>query len=348
MKIIYSEKHLLHAPRTEMDGKAGAFHPHPEVPQRAIGILETLRERCIGEETPPRKYGLEVLTAVHDPGLIDFYRRILEAWEARTGKPGPVLPDVFALRGLDRRPDDPVRQAGYYCFDPQTPLLPGTWEAVLEAAACAVTGADLLLEGERLAYALCRPPGHHAGRDYYGGYCYLNNAALAARRLLGRGRPAVLDIDYHHGNGTQDIFYASGDVLFASLHADPNSSYPCFSGYREERGTGPGMGCNFNFPLPLDAGETEYRAALAQALEEIRAFKPDFLVISLGVDSVQGDPVGGLQLPVESFSRLGGMIASLRLPALVVQEGGYSLRLAGPCVAGFLTGLSSGRKSVYS
>jgi acetoin utilization deacetylase AcuC-like enzyme len=340
MRIVYSDRHLLHAPREEMDGKAGRFRPHAETPERATGILRTLKEQRLGEALPPRRYALEVLTAVHDPGLIDFYQRILPAWEARTGRPGPVLPDVFALRGLDRRPEDPVRQAGWYCFDPQTPLLPGTWEAAREAAACAVTGADLLLEGDRLAYALCRPPGHHAGRDYYGGYCYLNNAALAARRLLDRGRPAILDIDYHHGNGTQDIFYASGDVLFVSLHADPNCSYPCFSGYREQRGTGAGRGFNLNFPLPADTGEAAYRDVLAEALEQIRAFRPDFLVVSLGVDTVQGDPVGGLRLPVESFPGLGAMIAGLALPVLVVQEGGYSLQLAGACVAGFLAGLA--------
>ena len=338
MKIVYSEKHLLHSPVLEMDGKTEAFHPHPEVPQRAVSILEALREAHLGEVIPPRSYSLEELTAVHDPGLIDFYRRILPAWEARTGRPGPVLPDVFALRRLDRRPQDPVRQAGWYCFDPQTPILSGTWEAACGAAACALTGADLLLEADRLAYALCRPPGHHAGRDYYGGYCYLNNAALAAHRLLRRGRPAVLDIDYHHGNGTQDIFYDSADVLFVSLHADPNSSYPCYSGYREEEGTGAGVGFNLNFPLPPGTTEQEYLDVLARALEAIRAFKPDFLVVSLGVDTVQGDLVGGLQLPLGSYPRLGAMIASLALPMLVVQEGGYSLRLAGPCVAGFLRG----------
>jgi acetoin utilization deacetylase AcuC-like enzyme len=311
------------------------------VPQRALGILESLREKSMGEVLPPRRYSLEELTAVHDPGLIEFYQRILPAWQARTGRPGPVLPDVFALRGLDRRPRDVVRQVGYYCFDPQTPLLEGTWEAACQAAACALTGADLLLEGERAAYALCRPPGHHAGRDYYGGYCYLNNAALAARRLLARGRPAVLDIDYHHGNGTQDIFYDSPEVLFASLHADPDDSYPCFSGYREQRGSGAGLGFNHNFPLPPGTDQQAYRETLGQALEAIRAFRPDFLVVSLGVDTVLEDPVGGLELPVESFPGLGGMIGTLAVPVLVVQEGGYSLRLAGPCVAGFLMGLET-------
>jgi acetoin utilization deacetylase AcuC-like enzyme len=312
------------------------------VPQRALGILESLREKSMGEVLPPRRYSLEELTAVHDPGLIEFYQRILPAWQARTGRPGPVLPDVFALRGLDRRPRDVVRQVGYYCFDPQTPLLEGTWEAACQAAACALTGADLLLEGERAAYALCRPPGHHAGRDYYGGYCYLNNAALAARRLLARGRPAVLDIDYHHGNGTQDIFYDSPEVLFASLHADPDTSYPCYSGYREQRGSAEGLGFNHNFPLPPGTNQEAYREILAQALEAIRAFRADFLVVSLGVDTVLEDPVGGLEVPVESFPGLGGMIGSLAVPVLVVQEGGYSLRLAGPCVAGFLAGLAGG------
>jgi len=168
VKILYSDRHLLHAPREEFVGRTGLLQPHPEVPQRAVGILESLREKGLGEVLPPRGYSLEELTAVHDPGLIEFYQSILPAWRARAGGPGPVLPDVFALRGLDRRPQDLLRQAGYYCFDPQTP-----GEAACQAAACALTGADLLLEGERAAYALCRPPGHHAGRDYYGGYCYL-------------------------------------------------------------------------------------------------------------------------------------------------------------------------------
>ncbi len=339
MKIIYSEKNLLHAPRTEMDGKKGVFGPHPETPERAAAILKELRERHIGPELPPKTYGPEVLTAAHDPGLVDFFRRIMPAWAAGTGREGPVLPDVFALRGLNRRPKDPVRQAGWYCFDPQTPILPGTWEAALDAAACAVTGADLILDGERAVYSLCRPPGHHAGRDYYGGYCYLNNAAAAALRLLKRGRPAILDIDYHHGNGTQDIFYESGDVFFLSLHADPNGSYPCYSGYSDERGAGPGLGFTANFPLPPDADEGMYSSALEKALEEIRRYGPDFLILSLGVDTVDGDPIGGFRLPADSFPRLGGMIGSLGLPTLVVQEGGYSLRLAGQCVAGFLTGL---------
>lgn len=314
------------------------------MPQRAAGILECLRERRLGEVIPPRSCTPEELSAVHDPGLIDFYHRILPAWESRTGRRGPVVPDLFALRGLDRRPADVVRQAGWYCFDPQTPFLEGTWEAACGAAACALTGADLMLAGERIAYALCRPPGHHAGRDYYGGYCYLNNAALAARRLLSRGRPAILDIDYHHGNGTQDIFYDSPEVLFVSLHADPNVSYPCFRGYAEERGTAAGLGYTLNFPLPPQTAEAAYREVLSRALEAIRAFRPDYLVVSLGVDTVQGDPVGGLQLSVESFPGLGARIGSLALPVLVVQEGGYHLRLAGPCVAGFLTGLAGDSK----
>jgi acetoin utilization deacetylase AcuC-like enzyme len=345
VKIVYSKTHLLHDPQREMDGESSTFHPHHEIPQRAERILEVLRADDIGEVIPPREYDPSIVEQVHDPGLIEYYRKVIPAWIARTGQPEPIIPDLFALRRLSERPADPARQVGYYCFDPQTPLMEHTWEAVLSSAGCALTAADLLLEGEDSVYALCRPPGHHAGRDYYGGYCYLNNAALAARKLRDRGRPAILDIDYHHGNGTQDIFYSSGEVLYVSLHADPNFAFPCFSGYRNELGEGSGRGCNANFPLPLDTDEAGYHAALDAALEEIHRFTADFLIVSLGVDTVQEDPLGGLKLSLESFRRIGGKIGSLGLPILVVQEGGYNLSLAGRCVFLFLEGINLERIS---
>jgi acetoin utilization deacetylase AcuC-like enzyme len=340
VKIVYSKSHLLHAPQREMDGETSTFYPHHEIPQRAERILEVLRDDDIGEVIPPREYDPGSLEEVHDSGLIAFYHEVIPAWIARTGQPEPVIPDLFALRRPSERPEDPARQVGYYCFDPQTPLMEHTWEAVLASAGCALTAADLLLEGEAAVYALCRPPGHHAGRDYYGGYCYLNNAALAAGRLRHMGRPAILDIDYHHGNGTQDIFYDSAEVLYVSVHADPNFAFPCFSGYRNQRGEGAGTGFNANFPLPLDTDDTGYLAALEMALDEIRRFAADFLIISLGVDTVQGDPLGGFKISMESFRRIGGKIGRLGLPVMAAQEGGYNLSLAGRCVANFLEGIT--------
>jgi len=340
VKIVYSKTHLLHAPQREMDGETSTFYPHHEIPQRAERILEVLRAEDMGEVIPPREYDPAIVDEVHSPGLIEFYRKVIPAWIARTGQPEPIIPDLFALRHLSGRPEDPARQVGYYCFDPQTPFMERTWEAALSSARCALSAADLLLEGEDSVYALCRPPGHHAGRDYYGGYCYLNNAALAAKKLLQRGRPAILDIDYHHGNGTQDIFYSSAEVMYVSLHADPNFAFPCFSGYRNERGEGAGRGYNANFPLPLDTDEAGYHTALDMALDEIRRFAADFLVISLGVDTVREDPLGGLKLSKESFRPIGEKIGKLGTPVLVVQEGGYNLSLAGRCVANFLEGIA--------
>ena len=352
MIILVSPLHAGHAPRHEMDGELGAFRPSPEVPQRVEAILQALRGRGLGEpqSPPPGPPPLEALHEAHDPGLVHFLSTIWPVWRERVGVGAghggnavsgevAVIPDVFALRRLARRPADPLRQAGWYCFDPQTPLLEGTWEAALGAAGCALEGARRLSAGERLAYALCRPPGHHAGRDYYGGYCFLNNAALAACRLKRLGRTAVLDLDYHHGNGTQDIFYGTGEVLYVSLHADPDGAYPCFSGYRDETGEGDGRGANRNFPLPRDTDEAGYLAAFEAALEAVGRFRPESLVVSLGVDTVRGDPIGGMGLAPESFRRLGRLAGSLGRPTLVVQEGGYSLELAGPCVAFFLEGL---------
>jgi acetoin utilization deacetylase AcuC-like enzyme len=341
VKIVYSKTHLLHAPQREMDGETSTFYPHHEIPQRAERILEVLRTDDVGEVIPPREYDPGILAETHDSGLIEFYRKVIPAWVARTGRPEPIVPDLFALRRLSEKPADPACQVGYYCFDPQTPIMEHTWEAVLSSAWCALTAADLLLEGEDTVYALCRPPGHHAGRDYYGGYCYLNNAALAASKLRRRGRPAILDIDYHHGNGTQDIFYDSAEVLYVSLHADPNFAFPCFSGYRNERGEGAGKGCNANFPLPLDTDEAGYHAALDMALDEIHSFAANFLIVSLGVDTVQEDPLGGLKLSIEDFRRIGGKVAKLGLPVLVAQEGGYNLSVAGRCVANLLGGITA-------
>ena len=227
---------------------------------------------------------------------------------------------------------------GYYAFDAGTPIVEGTWDAAFAAAQCAMTAAALVAEGERSAYALCRPPGHHAGRSVYGGYCFLNNAALAAQQLRERGfgKVALFDVDYHHGNGTQDIFWERDDVLFVSIHGTPETEYPYFLGYADERGAGAGEGFTLNLPLPRGTGWDTYDAALDTALQRIADFGADALVVSLGVDIYEGDPISAFKLGAERFPQLGSRLASLGLPTVLVQEGGYAVREIGTNVAGVL------------
>ena len=330
MLILYSEAHLQHDPPAEF--VRDRMQPYSEAPARAEVIVAALRRAGYDCICGPRDGSLEILASVHDPAYLSYLERIYPAWRAAGRPAAGVVPTSFAGRGLGALPAALLGQPGYYCFDAQTPVVGGTLAAARGAARCALTGAELLLEGHPAAYALCRPPGHHAGRALYGGYCYLNNAAVAAARLGRENRVAILDIDYHHGNGTQDIFYDSDQVFFVSLHADPDRAYPWFSGYPDERGAGPGRGCNRNYPLPLDAGEARYLEVLDQALREVARFDPSFLVVSAGVDTCRGDPLGGFDLSPEIFARIGERIRGAGLPALLVQEGGYDLRQIGKTV----------------
>jgi acetoin utilization deacetylase AcuC-like enzyme len=251
-----------------------------------------------------------------------------------------MLPGAFPARGMrrDRVPTGLHARLGYYAFDAGSPIVSGTWQAARAAAHCALTAADLVASGERSAYALCRPPGHHAGRGMFGGYCFLNNAALAAQRLRDAGMPrvAVLDVDYHHGNGTQDIFWERDDVPFVSIHGDPETEYPFFLGHADERGAGPGEGCNHNFPLPRGTDWTRYSATLDEALRRIDAHAPQALVVSLGVDIFEGDPISSFRLGAGDFPKLGTRIAALGLPTVLVQEGGYAVAEIGDNVAAVL------------
>jgi acetoin utilization deacetylase AcuC-like enzyme len=251
-----------------------------------------------------------------------------------------MLPSGFPARGLrrDRRPGGISGAMGYYAFDASTPIVAGSWDAAIAAARCAMTAAALVTEGEGAAYALCRPPGHHAGRGSYGGYCFLNNAALAAQALRdsGASRVAVLDVDYHHGNGTQDIFWDRDDVLFVSLHGTPDTEYPWFLGYADEHGAGRGDGYTLNLPLPCGSGWDAYAAALGTALDGIRAYAPEALVVSLGVDTFESDPISAFKLAREHYPLMGSMIAGLGLPTVLVQEGGYAVEAIGANVAGVL------------
>ena len=242
----------------------------------------------------------------------------------------------------ERRPKELALRAGYYCFDTFTPLDVKAYNAARSAVDVAMTAAEELLSGRRIVYALCRPPGHHAERRLFGGFCYFSNAALAANRLSKEGRVAILDIDFHHGNGQQDIFYTRRDVLTLSIHGHPNYAYPYFSGFADEIGEGDGRGFNRNFPLPEDADETRYMEAFSRALGMIQDFKPSFLVLCLGFDILRGDPTGSFLLGPDVMATIGKRLASMYLPILIVQEGGYTLRNLRRGITRLFTGITQG------
>lgn len=340
MKVIHNEAHGRHDPSHQF--ASGRQSKHADAPARIERILSALREADF-EVIPPRFYCVDAVRTVHSKDYVDYLSGAYEAWVAAGKSPAGVIPGTFPVRAIRRRPDDLSRRAGWHCLDTETPITEHTFEAAVGSACCALTAADLLLAGESRAYALCRPPGHHAGRDHCGGYCYFNNAALAATRLRdGSGtacKVAILDVDAHHGNGTQSIFYESSDVLYASVHADPNVTYPYYWGYAEETGAGAGGGFNLNVPLSPRADETTYFGALARALEATQRFGPDFLVVSLGTDGSAYDRLGPFALSTEAFAEMGQRIAEAGVPTLVVQEGGYHLATLGECVALFLKAL---------
>jgi acetoin utilization deacetylase AcuC-like enzyme len=334
VKIVYSPAHTRHAPRSFI--RRGVVAPNPEVPERAERLLASAREA--GHEiVAPDGFARAALEAVHDKGYLDFLETIHERWRALPGAGEEIVPNVHPNRRMSRRPEGPVGLAGYYVADTGTPIVAGTWDAIAASAHTALHAAEMVLAGERAAYALCRPPGHHAYADMAGGFCYLNNAAIAAERVARRsGRVAILDIDVHHGNGTQGIFYDRGDVFFASLHADPADYYPFYAGHAEERGTGAGEGANLNLPLAHGTGDDGWLAALDTALDAIRGFAPNALVVSLGFDASEKDPLGVLRVTTGGFAEAARRIAALGSPTVLVQEGGYVSDELGRNLAHFL------------
>ena len=337
MKVIYSEDHALHAPVSAF--ARGSWGAHDEVPARARNILEAVR-RLGWPVTAPAPVGREALLSVHTPDYVDYLAGAYQEWIA-AGYPGDgAVGSTFPRRLSGPRPVELRGRTGWYCFDTETPIAERTFNAAMAAAACALSGADSLIAGEPCAYALCRPPGHHAGPDYCGGYCYLNNAALAARRLAAGRTVVILDLDYHHGNGTQDIFYESPDVHCASIHCDPRYAFPYGWGFADETGAGPGEGLNLNLPLPPDADAADWLGALGRALDAAAAFGPAFAVISLGTDCSAGDPLGTFAVTPDTLAEAGRRIGGLGVPALVVQEGGYDLPSIGRSVTAFLQGLA--------
>lgn len=335
MLTFCSPSQAAHAPALELvNGKA---EDHAETPARLGNMLGAM-----GTVRAPDDHGLAAIQAVHSPEYVAFLQAAHGEWLA-AGRAGDAIPYAFPVRG--RRPLDLTRidgKLGLFGFDTVTPIAAGTWEAAYGAAQSALSALAAMASGEaRHAFALCRPPGHHAGADYFGGYCYLNNAAIAARAAAaqGLGPVAVLDVDYHHGNGTQDIFYADGSVFFASIHADPRTDFPYFWGHAEERGEGAGEGTTFNQPLPRGTGWGTYESALGRALDAIAAFGAKTLIVSYGADTFAEDPISQFALTTDDMHAMGARIASLGLPTLTVMEGGYNVAELGRNVAAFIAGL---------
>jgi acetoin utilization deacetylase AcuC-like enzyme len=334
MHIIYTDQHKQHATDRVW------FEGHPfvteEVPARAEIILRAVQAARLGPVVPPTDHGLEPILAVHDTGFVDFLRTACAQSAAYYKQVTPVFASAFPVRHDRHKPKSFLGLAGYFAFSWGTPILEGTWEAAYWAAQCALSAADCVRAGARAAYALCRPPGHHAAADLYGGFCYLNNAAIAARYLQADARVAILDIDYHHGNGTQAIFYADPGVLFCSLHAHPDDDYPFYWGEADECGEGPGKGYNRNWPLPQGTDDASYLAALDAALAVIRDFAPRYLVVSAGFDIVIDDFIGGFRVTTDGLHEIGRRIAGLNLSTVIVQEGGYLLDKLGENAVAFL------------
>jgi len=337
MKVIYDKKHLLHNPeKCQFD--------HTEISIRTENILaELLKEpKKDFEICSPNLFPKSTLLSVHSEDYLKYLSNAYDRWIAAGNSKTGVLPDSFSVQNSDTIPEEILQQAGWFCFDCCTPILENTFDVACMAANCALTGADFLLAGEKLVYALCRPPGHHAGKNYCGGFCYLNNVALAAARLSenDKNKIAVLDIDYHHGNGTQEIFYECDNVLYVSLHADTRFAFPYYWGAADETGTAKGKGYNINIPLDIYCNTKQYLNNLNIAINHINKFNADFLIISFGADIFSKDPLGTFDISEEDFSKIGEQIKKINLPTLVVQEGGYNLDNIGKCATNFLCALT--------
>ena len=321
MKAIFDDRQWAHDPQHFMAN--GAILPSPEKPAR-ITVLKDAATRAGCVFAAPGDAGMGPLAAVHSPEYLTFLQNIYTRWQRIEGAGAEVIPNIHPANRTDGYPKSAVGQAGYHQADTACPIAEGTWQAAYWSAQSAVAGADHLADGGGAAYVLSRPPGHHAFGDLAGGFCFLNNSAIAAERLRGQGyRPAILDVDVHHGNGTQGIFYDRDDVLTVSVHADPARFYPFFWGHADERGTGRGLGYNLNLPLARGTPDSGFLDTLDRALDRVRAFGADVVVIALGLDASIDDPFQGLAVTQDGFARIGAAIAGLGLPTLFVQEGGY-------------------------
>lgn len=324
--LVINDRHNIHHVRER---------GYVESPVRIKSILTEIEKTSLFRNSAIKEYSDRYILEVHDGNYFRYFRKVCE--DLPKGR--SVYPYVFPIRYASRAPKELSVRAGYYCFDTFTPLNQEAFLAARRGVNCTLTATDEILSGAGSAYVLTRPPGHHAERSVFGGFCYFNNCAIAAQYLSKYGRVAILDIDYHHGNGTQQIFYGRSDVMTISIHGHPSFAYPYFSGFAEEHGEGEGAGFNHNFPLPEKLAPGQYSATLKKALRLVQKFKPDYLVIALGLDTAKGDPTGTWDLRYDDFLLNGSLIGSLKLPLLIIQEGGYRNQSLGSNARGFFTGL---------
>jgi acetoin utilization deacetylase AcuC-like enzyme len=339
MKTVFSPRHNGHSGQVELN--EGRIVPAFEMPSRAEYIAARVREVSLGDVLEPQTHDLATAAKVHRQDYLEFLPTVWDRWTTE-GRSGTALPFCWPTRGLrgDRRPEFIDGLLGYYSFDAGVGFVAGTWDAIQSSHDVALTAAGLVNSGERAAFALCRPPGHHAGAGFMGGYCYINNAAVAAQWFLDQGakRVSILDVDYHHGNGTQEIFYSRADVQVINVHADPLHEYPYFLGHADETGTGDGAGFNLNYPLAPGTGWERWFSALEDGGRKLAAYRPDVVVISLGVDTFENDPISQFKLKSAHYPLIGAHIAKLGLPTLFVMEGGYAVADIGINAVGVLTG----------
>ena len=339
MRTFVSDKHTLHFPRFELSD--GELVEPFEKPSRVEYILNRLSDRQFNDVVSPEAIDLNAVRRLHDPGFLDFLEHAWDEWQ-QAGNTNDVIPTSFPVRRMpgQRPPNNIDGKAGYYALAAETSITEGTWEAVQSSCASAQSAQRQVAGGADAAFALCRPPGHHAASDLFGGYCFLNNAAVVAEmfRVDGVAKVAVLDIDFHHGNGTQDIFYKRDDVFFASLHGHPEDAFPYFSGYADEVGESVGDACNANYPLRPGTAYDAWSAALEDALKRIQRFGAEALVISLGVDAFKEDPISFFKLESGDFTRAGQAIATLKLPTVFIMEGGYAIEAIGVNTVNVLEG----------
>ncbi|MCG2713118.1 MAG: histone deacetylase family protein [Candidatus Omnitrophica bacterium] len=327
--LVYNNQHAIHHVRER---------GYVESPVRVKTILASLNKTNLFNNIEPRHFGEHHITVVHGRDFVDYLQKVCSVIPDKES----VYPYVFPIRNNARPPKDLPMRAGYYCIDTFTPLNKNAYLAARNAVNCALTAAQAIIEGSYLAYALVRPPGHHAERNVFGGFCYLNSTAIAAHYLSQHGKVAILDIDYHHGNGQQTIFYNRGDVLTVSIHGHPRFAYPFFSGFAEECGENEGKDLNINFPMPENLTTDKYMETLKKAVQQINKFEPEFLVVALGLDTARGDPTGTWSLDAKDFEQIGTIIGELPFSTLFVQEGGYKTKTIGKNIRSFFKGVWDG------
>lgn len=339
MKAILDERQTAHDPKHFMAN--GIILPNPEQPKR-VAVLKAGAQAAGYQFSHPTDHGLGPIAAIHSPEYLTFLKTIHARWSRIDGASDEVIPNIHPDTRNAGYPKSAVGQAGFHQADTACPISGGTWDAAYWSAQTVLSALEEVRRGAHAVYALCRPPGHHAFGDLAGGFCFLNNAAIAAQAALKMGlRPAILDIDVHHGNGTQGIFYRRSDVLTVSIHADPERFYPFFWGYADERGEGEGLGYNLNLPLERGTGDDDYLITLDRALERVAAFGADLIIVALGLDAYENDPLKGLAVTTPGFAKIGRAIAAGGLPLLLAQEGGYLSEELGQNLTSFLTGIGS-------